>query len=106
MIEQSPFPPSYNQEAAQALLEKADIIFRGNTSDRIILPLLIHNRAATNKALDIAGALSQNILSSVRLYQYHRALLYLAALNHFCLQHFTDDASKHAMQELTKQFLK
>jgi hypothetical protein len=106
MIEQPSFPPSYDKKTTQALLEKADSIYRGNTSDRIILPLLIHNRASTNKALDIAGALYQNILSSVRLYQYHRALLYLAALNHFCLQHFTDDASKHAMQELTKQFLK
>ena len=82
------FPPSHDLDTAIRLLNAADKIFNTHIRDDVVYPLLIRNKNKTCESLDLAGALYQNVLSSVYLAQYHRALLYLFSLKQFCSQQF------------------
>ena len=106
MCSESHFPPAYDQEAGDKLLNAAGKIMQRCCSEEYVIPLFIIDKEKACRMLDTAGCLYQCILTSVRLSRYRRALLYLCALERYCENNFTNGARERALRQISDHFLK
>lgn len=105
MSSDSHFPPIRDEKVEKDLLRSAAAIMEYYCNEEIIFPLLITNKEQTCKILDRAGTLYQCTLTSIRLLQYHRALLYLCALKEYCANNLSFATQENAEKQLDALFL-
>lgn len=106
MCGESHFPPGYDQETGDKLLDAVEMIMQRCCSEECIIPLLIIDKEKTCRILDTVGCLYQCILTSVRLSRYRRAMLYLCALERYCEDHFPNGARERVLRQISDHFLK
>lgn len=99
------FPPRYDREAGDKLLDVAGKIMQRCCSEACVIPYFIIDRKKACRMLDTAGCMYQCILTSVRLFQYRRALLYLCALERYCDENFSSKVGEKVSQQINDYFL-